>query len=249
MRVILLKLKLTNKLMKTLYTLIVTALALLLSSSSTMAQTVVMEQDVNQDTVISNFGKNKKYYFGSNMGFGAPIENATGSKRLEARSSYSFHYGVYYKIRLANFYSIVTQAAYQRPVYSFVVSDPNVYYEDLVLNNGSLALLNRINIGKRGDFIGYYLAFGASIDYTFKNKLKSKADVVDPDSPENTYEFYKLALHRLNYINKTNFNAEVQIGINKFVLYGKYRLTDIIQPKMGYNLPTTTVGVLFDFGA
>jgi hypothetical protein len=157
-----------------------------------------------------------------------------------------FHYGIYYKIKASNFYSIVGQVAYQRPVYSFEVSSPDVYYEELVLNNGSIALLNRFNFGKRGNFIGYYLALGASADYTLRNKMRSKKDAI----PGSNFKFYKVQQYNLDYINKLNYNAEVQIGINKWVVFGKYRLTDAINPdKATFKLPQTTVGIIFDFGA
>ena len=220
-------------------------IAVLAVSLGLNAQEVIMEQDVNKDTVVSTFGKNKQRYFGSNFGLGVPIENSTGNESLKRTATYMFHYGVYYKIKASNFYSVVGQASYQKQIYSFEVSSPDVFYEELALNNASLALLNRFNFGKRGNFIGYYLALGASVDYNFRNKMRTKTEAL----PENDFEYYKVSAFKLDYINRLNYNAEVQVGINKLVLFGKYRLSDVIDSKKGYNLPPTTVGVLFDFGA
>lgn len=223
------------------------SLSFVFTGTPTFAQDVLMEQDVDQDTVISDYGKNKSRYFGSTFGMSVPVEDISGSESLERGSSYMVHYGVYYKMKINNAYSLLVQAAYQRPIYSLKVSSPDVRYQELVLNNASLALMNRFNFGQRGDFIGYYLALGASADYTLRNKMRSKTDAVDPASD---FKFYKVEQFDLNYINKLTYNAEVQIGINKWVLFGKYRLTDAIdKDKTGFQLPQTTVGVLFDFGA
>jgi hypothetical protein len=221
-------------------------LSVLFLSLNGYSQEIIMEQDVNQDTSISTYGKNKSRYFGSNIGIGLPIENANGTKSLNRGASYTFHYGVYYKLKANNFYSLSGQLAYQRSVSSFEVNSPDVYYNELILNNGSVALLNRFNIGKRGNFIGYYLALGGSVDYTIRNKIRSKTDAIDPASD---FRFYKVEQFDLKFVNKINYSAEVQIGINKLVLFGKYRLSDAIKSSSGFGLPPTTAGVMFDFGA
>jgi hypothetical protein len=221
-------------------------LSLLIWSISSFGQEVIMEQDVNQDTTISDYGKNKSRYFGSNIGFMVPIEDTEGSKSLERGSSYVFHYGMYYKIKANNFYSVLGQLAYQRNVYSFVVNMPDESSKELVLNNASLGLMNRFNFGKRGNYIGYYLSLGASAEYTFRNKLKTKGEFSDPAIK---HQSYKVSLIGLDYVNKINYSAEARIGINRWILFGKQRLSTALDKSASYNLPPTTVGVLFDFGA
>lgn len=222
-----------------------TATLIILSGAVCFGQRVIMEQDVNADTVISNFGKNKKSYFGSTFGIGVPVEQISGNQTMERGRSWTFHYGTYYKLRASNFYSVVAQANYQRVSHGFEVPSSDVFYQQLITNNISGALFNRFNFGKRGNFIGYYISLGASADYTVRNKLKTKTESL----PDAESDFYKTANFNLNYINRINYNAECRIGINKLIIFGKYRVTDAIKQEKGYQLPPTTVGVMFDFGA
>jgi len=217
------------------------------SISSTNAQTVMLEQDVNADTLVPKSGKNRQNYSGSFFDLGFSVGDATGDSATSVLmgKSWSFKYGQYYKLRVNNFYSILGQVAYKRSAYYFEVQDPMVSNK-LVMNNVMGEFSNRFNFGKRGDFIGYYLELGASADYAFMTKMKTTSETT---SDIKTHSKEKHSFHGLESIEPLSYNAHARIGFNKFVIYGDYRLTDRIKTDQNYQLPPLTVGLRFDFGA
>lgn len=225
------------------YTLIV--IALFLFADVSQAQTIELEQDVNQDTVISKFGKNKKHYFSSYFGFGiTPGQLETDSVQLKSGESTKLTYGFYYKYRVAEPYSILFSLSYGLSQFEFETPD-NFKYNQLNVNDVELEFANRFNFGKRGNTIGNYLELGISGDYVFATKQRTKQIIEDPTV---SYKTRKIELTGLSYITKPNYTAHARFGSNKYVITADYRLSDLTNENINFDLPPLTIGFRLDFG-
>lgn len=213
----------------------------------TQAQNIVLEQDVNADTTIPDFGKNRRHFVGSFVDFGFIAGQTTGGDSIPENrmgSSWNLKYGVNYKLKVSNLYSILLQGSYQRSAFYFKSEDP-VLSSKLITNDAAAEFSNRFNFGRRGDMIGYYLELGASAAYTFMNKSKTVEEAPDGAG----HNKIKTSLHGLDFIEPMAYSAHARIGLNRFVLFGDYRLTDKLKSDQGYQLPPLTLGLRIDFGA
>jgi len=230
--------------------------ALLLSLDSS-AQRVIIEQDVNADTAVPTVGKNRKNFWGSFVDVGMAIGESTGDSAPSTLigRSWSFKYGMYYKRKISNWYSILGQLAYKRAAYHYNVDELPLDQEQLkssklVMNNVTGEFSNRFNFGKRGDHIGYYVEIGASADFNFMNKEKwIYTNQSDQDGAY--FETTKLTYHNLDYIEALAYNAHLRVGFNKLVIFGDYRLSDRFKAtdRVNYQVTPLTVGLRLDFGA
>ncbi|MCB9245869.1 MAG: hypothetical protein H6606_05510 [Flavobacteriales bacterium] len=229
---------------------IITAILFGLNGFDLQAQNVLMEQDVNADTVIPDFGKNRKHFVSTFYDLGFILGQSSGGSdsvpapSVMAGSSWNLRYGVNYKFKVSNFYSLLLQGSYQRSAYHFKTEEP-VLSSKLVTNDLAAEFSNRFNFGRRGDILGYYLELGASASYTFMNKSK-----VEEEAPDNAgFDRLKTSMHGLDYIEALAYYGHARIGLNRFVLFGDYRLTDKLKSAAGYQLPPLSVGLRIDFGA
>ncbi|MCB9261534.1 MAG: hypothetical protein H6607_04100 [Flavobacteriales bacterium] len=209
------------------------------------AQSIMLKQDVNEDTVVSNFGRNRKHFYAGNVGFASIIGNTDNdSFSLKNAASWQFNAGVYYKYRVSQPYSLVFRLDYVFDKYKFKTDSSNVKYANLVMQTARLEFANRFNYGRRGNYLGRYLEIGISADYAYRNRFFTKTTA--PDNSNYTSE--KSILYGLKYIEPFNYSAHARLGFNKFVLTADYRLSDNTNNLVNYNLPPLAVGVLLDLG-
>jgi hypothetical protein len=232
--------------MKTLFSLLVLSL---FTVAELQAQNIIMEQNVNEDTVESSVGPNKKWHFGSAYGLHSIIGQSTGdtATSLIGGRSLGFTITTYQKRRLNNTFSLLTQITYRRDAFFFTPLNEETQYNKHINNDvlGELSL--RINYGKRGNYVGYYAELGASGDYTFMTRRKAKRNEVDPAL---AYESIKTVQGGMKYINNFNYSAHFRLGFNKLVLTADYRLSDLTNnDQVMFDLPPLYVGLRFDFGA
>ena len=225
---------------------IITFIVALLGLVQTMnAQTVLMEQDVNQDTIIPEFGKNRKHYFSSFVGVSIlPTQIDSDSVQLKTGNSTLVTAGFYYKYKVSKVYSLVGSFYYGQSVYKFE-TEKDVKYNKLKANDVRLELANRFNFGKRGNVVGNYIELGVSGSYVYSTKLQTKRIV---DDPSVNYETLELELTGLKYIQKPNYSVHARLGFNKIAITADYRLSDLTDETLSYDLPPLAVGVRLDFG-
>ncbi len=214
-------------------------------TSTVSAQVVELEQDVNEDTVVSKFGKNRKHYVSSYFDFGiTPGQLETDSVQLKPGESTKFAYGIYYKYKVAKPYSILASLRYSMSQFEFETAE-DFKYNRLNVNTVELEFANRFNFGKRGNTIGNYVEIAISGDYVTGTKQLTKQTIDDPSVNHKTR---KIELTGLSYINRPNYTAHARIGSNKFVLTADYRLSDLTNENINFELPPLTIGFRLDFG-
>jgi hypothetical protein len=226
---------------------VILMMALLMYPNVANAQKIMLEQNVNADTTVPKFGRNRANFVGSFISFGSILGQSEGDSATGLRSgrSTSLSYGQYYKKKFSNTYSVLFTISYRLSRFEMEVVGKQKYNR-LIMNEVLGEFVNRFNFGKRGNFIGNYLEIGASADYAYNNKSKIKTIPDDPDLP---YKHQKMILSNLTYLEKLNYSGHVRVGMNKFVLFADYRLSDLINDTRTFDLPPLIVGLRFDLGA
>lgn len=213
------------------------------------AQSVVLEQDVNQDTIVPSKGANRKFFTSSYIAAGSILGASTGdsSIAMDAGKSWELKYGISYKIRANNVYSLVFDVEYSRQAFYTEPLDAQNRYEKLILNNSGIGVMNRFNFGKRGNRVGNYLELGASGQYAFMVRKKVLTQNDKEDAP---YKSLKATFNAPHEVNRLNYYADARLGFGHYIVYGRYLLSEILNDKaMGGQLPAITVGFMFDIGA
>ena len=187
------------------------------------------------------FGQNRRHYLHAYIGYGFFFSDQSGKESsYNIPASRNFELGVRYKLKLCNYNAIGFQIAYNSNIYR--VEDKGIYTnykkQKLQLYNFSFSIYDRINFKKRGDFMGTFLDLGAYFDLPFaKTRIYQFKDSDDGERMTVSYE-------NSAYLNKNNYGAYAQFGINKYVIFGKYRLSDISNDHtLLQEMPRITVGL------
>ena len=217
-------------------------------------QTVLLEQDINADTIPKIVGPNLKHFSHLYLGYGFVLGTNSIGSEINYGSSSDFVYGYRYKRKLSEFYAIGFDLFYHSTVFHLkqdstktlpnnILHDDKGEKEKLTFNNLSLGLYNRFNFDKRGNYIGYYLDLGARVDWPFSvvHFTKDKFDFANI----NNGGVVKTKTTGLVYINPVYYNVYARLGFNKFVITASYRLSDLFKNEFDLysELPLLIVGV------
>ena len=215
---------------------------LILVSIYTEAQDVKLEKDVEEQykgTKGPNMRHHKHMYFGIGgiSGFDEEIGTA-----INPWKSGQIVIGYRYKLKLLSFYAIGLDMNFKMNQYYFDDDDVNPLDIDNPLanitgeekhsltNNGlGLEFYQRINIGKRGNALGKYLDTGFRGQWNMTN-VEDYVLITDNDPFVGKT---MVVNRRLNYIEAFSYGLSARIGINKFVIYSYYRLSDYFKPEFG----------------
>lgn len=209
------------------------------------AQTVVMKQNVLADSVKSHFGPNQRNYINGFIAFGfilGPSENQGSAIRYGC--SNHFEIGLRYKLKLCNHYALGTDLSYNSHTYSIKQATEKTFPDKVLHDKESytdhaveLSIFQRINYGRRGNYTGNFIDMGAWGSYTFaavnftKDKLES-GNVI------------KTKISHLNYPEELGYGFLLRFGFNRYVIYGKYRMSNIFEKSCTYaELPRYVAGI------
>ncbi len=221
------------------------------------AQDIVLDKNVDEQFNEKKGPNMRQYghlYFG--IAFVVPYNNISGAD-VESYRSGELAYGYRYKLKLLSFYAIGFDLSHHWSRYGIKsetavpVTIENPLSQASEVNKLSLGIAslgaeayNRINIGKRGNVLGNYLDIGIKGEWNYVRKLIMKEKAVSGDY----YETSRSVQKNLNFIRKYSTLVTARIGINKIMLYGDYRFSDLIAA--GFTtpeLPPLTVGVQLAF--
>lgn len=213
------------------------------------SQGVVLEQDVNKDSIPPTFGPNLKNYGHTYIGLGWVLgQSDSAGATINMGSSTDFVVGYRYKRKLSNFYAIGFDLNYG--VTSFNLKQdsskilPNgVLHDKEKLNTNQLGLIlyNRFNFGKRGNYLGKFIDLGGYGNFTFNVKHIYKDSYVIANSDNASVR--KVVNTGLVYTNPVNYGVQARIGFNRYVFYGSYRLSDLFKSNFIYpELPRIIIG-------
>jgi hypothetical protein len=228
----------------------VLALAFSCISIVSAAQTTIMEKDVLSDTIAPRSGPNLRHFTHLYLGFGfvgGQVEG--GGASIRYFHSTDFNAGIRHKRKINRFYDLVFDFNYGLTSFSIeqqagkTFPTTNLFSREKInFNHFGLQLYNRINFGRRGNFIKNFIDLGGYGDWEFQVK---HITVQNNISSSPYFANNARVIHTgLDYINNLNYGLGARIGRNRFSLYGKYRLSNLFKPDYNFpELPRLIVGL------
>jgi len=215
------------------------------------AQSTLMEESViPADSARPDFGSNGKSFYNSFFGLQFMVPTEVNDKApVRLLSSSGFRFGWMQKYRISNFFSVGYLVDFNTYDYSYDQTTVKNFPDTIIHKQQSIGISSldgglyfRFNFDtRRGNFIGHYLDAGAYAGYHVSRSL-STTDETDFD------QISRNRISRLHYIERYQYGLYGAIGLNKFTIYGRYRLSDLIEwPYQSAELPRLTVGIGFCF--
>jgi hypothetical protein len=227
---------------------------LLIFCFSGNAQTILLKQDVNNDTIIPDMGPNRKHYNYVNWNYGLIVGPADEKGAdIEYGRSYFIQTGYGYKRQVGGgFYAIGFDVNIN--VYSFSIKQDSSKIvfgnqqhekERLMLYNGGITFYNRFNFVKRGDHLGKYLDLGAYGDWAIMKRYSAKDEPNDGSS-----NLIRTVARGMENVNNLQYGLMARLGVNGLSIFGRYRMSDLFNDELGPvypELPRFVVGVSFTY--
>lgn len=232
---------------------------LLYSLSSIFSQDVLLDMDV-EGQYKGTKGPNMRHYGHLYIGAGivADFDEEPGTLIKWWRSG-QFLFGYRYKLKLASFYALGIDARFSSIQYFFEDREENVYDmmnpltynrdrdRHYLMNNGmGLEFYQRINIGKRGNTLGKYLDTGIWGQWNFSNL---EDILIRTDEDDVFSRRVRIKNRQLTYIEPFSYGLTARIGINKFIVFGNYRLSDLFKSRISDSFPVVDIPEVPRFSA
>jgi hypothetical protein len=222
-------------------------ICMVLISMSAISQEILFSQDVKSDTVIPTKGPNLKNFVHPYFAFSFPFFTNEDVKFIKPWSSSIVDFGYRYKRKLSKNLAVgldlsVNWASYKikQEDGKFIPDSTKNDKEKLQVNSLSPAVYARINVGKRGNFIGNYLDLGGFFSWNWKTMHKTTNTDTDDQ---------KVQVHvsNLQYMEKISYGVLARIGTNRYAFTARYRMSDLFTESFNKpELPRLSVG--FEIG-
>jgi hypothetical protein len=198
-------------------------------------EVLLKENVVKEDTTVETFGPNRKHFVHPYALVGFVIDYPSSKKAsTNYGSSFQAGLGVRYKLKLSSVYSAIADLQYNTLTYNLSQTDDKTVpttqqhdNESFNLDHFSLSLHNRFNFGERGNIVGTFLDLGAYGNWSFMSKHVYKNKYDDPDQAGAKKQ--KVINKNLTYMRPFHYGFAFRFGINQFVLYGRYRFSDLFK--------------------
>ncbi len=204
----------------------------ILFSLGSFSQTILLEEDVKADTIIPTFGPNMKNYYHFYVGYGLILGPDNIGSEINYGRSYDVSFGALYKRKVNNNYAVgidllIHQTSFNlKQDSSKILPNTSMHKnEKLVFYNLSLGLYNRINYGKRGNYMGNYIDLGVRIDWPFSVVHFTKDKY--PVATANNGGTVRTRTSSLIFIEGFNYSIYARMGFTRYVLTASYRLSDL----------------------
>lgn len=216
--------------MRKIFTILFLSLSL-----SAFSQEILLQQDVKADSTRPTRGPNLRNFTQGYIGFGFPVYTNEALNYTKPGSSIDFNFGLRYKRRITNYLATgldmgITTAAFKlqqkspKTVPDTVINDKEKIQISSLVSSGYV----RINVGRRGNYIGNYLDLGAYGGWNFQKKHKTT-------NKNEAGEKVRESTTKLKYVENFSYGLITRIGINRYALFASYRLSDIF--KSSYEIP------------
>jgi len=193
-------------------------------------------------------GPNLDHYSHLFVGYGFIIGSSEGDSAsiLPGRSS-TFTLGWLAKWRIARWYELGFDINYHFSAYHIkqdsMKTVPNRVLnkkEKLVFNNIQAHLFQRFKFKNRYHSTGTFLDIGGYFGYNYRVKNQI---VLKDNYPQANKS--KSVLLRLKYTEDFQYGAQVRIGFNRLIFYGRYRFSELFTERSGLaDFPIYEAGIL-----
>lgn len=202
-----------------------------------LAQGPLMSRKVVEDTSLGTRGPNLKKYSHMvvNLGFLCPHSN---NNHVKFGLSNELGIGFRTKRKMGEHYALGMDFSYQFRNYSLknLVNYPgvdslNVTRERYVQRGFQLGLYQRFNFGKRGNFLGKYVDLVVWGELPFWNFHSYRFS--SPESQKSFGKNGRIVLRNFDWDETFLYGVQIRIGINKSILYGNYRFSNLFTEGSG----------------
>jgi len=226
---------------------IVFSLLFLTCFLSVTSQEIIFSQDVKSDTVRPERGPNLKRFRHPFFSFSFPITLGEEADFIKQGSSSMVDAGLRMKHKINNTFSAGLDIGLNWASYKIRQNDDKTVTDTIIndkekiqINSLTPAIYLRMNAGKRGNFIGNFLDLGLYGSWNWK---RAHITVNSNDDGEKI----KVITTGLTYIEPISYGALARIGMNRYVITARYRLSDLFKSSVTYpELPGFSIG--FEFG-
>jgi hypothetical protein len=222
-------------------------ISIALTIHNAKAQKVVLEEDVLADSVTPIYGQNYKHFRHAYLTYGfVSSEDTPGSEIIYGLSRH-MALGYRYKRKFTNFYALGFDASINSDAFHLKQNSSKSLPNDSIHESERLVfsylkgeIYNRFNFGKRGNIIGKFIDLGVYANYNYRVKNISIDKLSD-----NEYNAgrMKQIFTGLDYYERTGYGMVARAGINRYVVFAQYRLSDAFEPAFNYeDLPKLILG-------
>jgi hypothetical protein len=230
-------------------------LTLLFISFFFISFSLAQEDDIVEEESVSIFGPNNTHFMHPyiHLGFmSSPTEGEGGD--INYGKSHDFTVGLKYKLRFTDVFAIGAALNYTYYVWNIkqvdtkLIPNSNIYNKQKILtNNLGFDLFFRLNVDKRGNTVGNFIDLGAYGEWAYNNAEKYYMEYDEASDPT-AFDSYVGIRKNLVFIEDLNYGVFAKFGYGKYVLFGKYRLSDMFTPEYkaavaDTELPRLLVGV------
>jgi hypothetical protein len=199
----------------------------LLSRPAAQAQQVLVQANVADDTIKTTFGPNRRYFAHGYLGYGLLVGSAgTGAAIRYGLGSAELHAGGRLKVRFSQILALNVDLGYAYRRYELAQNAEKTVPTPALHREESLALHQlyseaslRLNAGRRGNSVGRYLDLLAGGSWVVAS---SHTTVDDPAPGIGSVETTE---HGLPYLRRWTGSAGVRLGIDRYALTVRRRLT------------------------
>lgn len=208
-----------------------------------VSQEILLEQNVKGDTIKPTHGQNLKHFSYGYAGISFPVFTNEDAVYTKFGVSTAYDFGIRYKRKLTNTFAFGLDWGMSFADYHIKQGEGKMV-PDTIINDKEKYLLNtmngsvyfRFNVGRRGNYLGNYLDLGA---YGGWNITKKHKTVNETEADEKV----KVVTSRLKYFENFQYGILARIGIGRYALTARYRLSDLMVPESSIpELPFLMIG-------
>ena len=209
-------------------------------------QKYLINEDVNNDTIIPTHGYARKYDISNYAGYGFVTGSSSNDPPyvISYGKSWQFREGFWGRVKLNNWYAIGSYLEYSRdayrlrkPVFNDSSSGSEFIWTKQVNNNITLGIFNRFMLN--GNNI--LLDLGANGSFDIMPRIIEKIRPADPD-----YSSRRTIYNNPKIMNRFNYGLDIRLTYGSVALYAKYRLSGLYSYQR-YDLPKGVIGIVVDF--
>ncbi|MFW6019125.1 MAG: hypothetical protein ACOCPM_00965 [Bacteroidales bacterium] len=213
------------------------------------AQSVLLEESVDYYEDTTDFGPNRTHYYHFYGSYGHLTGASQEDKsKIDPLLSNFFDLGARYKRRFSQVYSMGYEVSLNNRNFHLADSDSrnlpdNNFSDKEKINVFSLAagIYSRFNVGMRGNYIGNFMDIGVFGGWNFNSRYYYKNEYKKG-------QYRKYSEYNPDYVKALNYGVLTRIGYNNYVLFARYRFSDMINTEEDYkDLPPFTLGVQIGF--
>ena len=207
--------------------------------SKSYSQTILMEEDVNTDSIQSMWGKNLTHYghFYMSCGFVSSLSDEGASIIYGASGTYAVGYR--YKLKASNYYAIGVDVNISSLNYRLKQEDDKILPNDIEHDKENIQfsrlkteIYQRISFDRRGNHIGKYMDIGVFGSYIFSTKHFYKDEVENEN-----FSTREVTEKGLEYFENISYGITTRFGIDKWVIFADYRLSNLFKQIEGQSTP------------